>query len=98
MKIVLKKSDFLDDWYVIERAHHEGRQWLERTGPNMMKLMDSARISDACLEGGGEQMLAIARAIKRVPLRRSSAAPSAWMEAAPTFTARETASERQRCH
>ncbi len=63
MKIVLNKSD-LDDWYVIERAEHEGRVWLERTGPNGMKFMDSARISDACLEGTAEEMREIAKAIK----------------------------------
>lgn len=64
MKIVLQKSDWLDDWYTIELAEHEGRQWLEPTGPNSMTFMDSARISDACVEGTAEEMRTIAEAIK----------------------------------
>lgn len=64
MKIVLNKSNSLDDWYVVERAEHEGRTWLEPTGPNSMKLMNSARISDACVEGTAEEMRQIAKAIK----------------------------------
>lgn len=64
MKIVLQKSDCLDDWYTVERAEHEGRTWLERTGPNSMRFMDSARISDACVEGTAEEMAELAKAIK----------------------------------
>ena len=64
MKIVLNKSDSLDDWYTMERAEHEGRQWLEPTGPNSMQFMDSARISDACVEGTAEEMRELAKAIK----------------------------------
>lgn len=64
MKIVLEKSDCIDDWYCIERAEHEGRTWLERTEPNVLQFMDSARISDACVEGTADEMLDIAEAIK----------------------------------
>jgi hypothetical protein len=64
MKIVLVKSDSLDDWYVVERAEHDGCQWLEPTGPNSMRFMDSARISDACVEGTAEEMRELAKAIK----------------------------------
>ena len=64
MKIALQKSDCLDDWYTVERAEHEHRQWMERTGPNSMQLMDSGRISDACVEGTAEEMRALAKAIK----------------------------------
>lgn len=64
MKLVLTKSDSLDDWYLVERAEHEGRQWLEPTGPNTMKFMDSARISDACVEGTAEEMVELAKAVK----------------------------------
>lgn len=64
MKIVLKKSDWLDDWYTIERAHHDNRQWLESTGPDSMQLMYSGRISDACVEGSADEMVEIARTIK----------------------------------
>jgi len=64
MKIKLVKSDYLDDWYTVERAEHEHRQWMERTGPNCMKLMDSGRISDACVEGTAGEMRELALAIK----------------------------------
>jgi len=64
MKIVLQKSDWLEDWYTVERAEHEGRIWMEPTGPNSMQLMDTARISDACVEGTAEEMRELAKAIK----------------------------------
>ena len=64
MKIVLKKSDGLDDWYTIERAHHENRHWLEPTGQDSVQLMYSGRISDACVEGTAAEMIEIAKAIK----------------------------------
>lgn len=64
MKIKLVKSDDLSDWYTVERAEHEGRQWLERTGPNCMQWMDSGRISDACVEGTADEMRELAKAIK----------------------------------
>lgn len=64
MKILLEKSEWLDDWYTIVRAKHDGRQWLERAGSNGMKFMCSERISDACVEGTSEEMMQIAKAIK----------------------------------
>ncbi len=64
MKIVLQKSDWLEDWYTIERAQHEGRQWLQPTGPDGFQFMDSGRISDACVEGTAEEMTELAKAIK----------------------------------
>lgn len=64
MKIVLKKSNNLEDWYTIECAQHENRQWLEPTGPNSMQLMYSGRISDACVEGTAAEMIELAKAIK----------------------------------
>lgn len=64
MKIKLVKSDGMDDWYTVERAEHEGRQWLEPSGPNCLRFMDSGRISDACVEGTAEEMREIALAIK----------------------------------
>jgi hypothetical protein len=51
-----------DDWYTIERAHHEGRMELRPTSYGMA-FWSSARISDACVEGMGYEMLAIADAI-----------------------------------
>lgn len=64
MKIVMKKSEWLDDWYLIVKAEHDGREWMERTGPNSSRFMCSERISDACVEGSEEEMLGIAQAIK----------------------------------
>lgn len=64
MKITLQKSDWLEDWYTIERAEHENRQWLAPLGENGSQLMHSGRISDACVEGSAEEMRAIAEAIK----------------------------------
>ncbi len=39
MKIVMSKSEHLDDWYLIVKAEHDGRQWMERTGPNSSRFM-----------------------------------------------------------
>ena len=61
MKLTIRKSG--EDWYTIERAEHDGRMWMEGRGPNVMALCSSARISDADVEGTGEEMLGIARAI-----------------------------------
>lgn len=60
--LACRKSDFTDDWYVIERAVHDGRQWLEHV-PGGLSLQCSSRFSDADIEGTMEEMQAIARAI-----------------------------------
>jgi len=64
MKLKLVKSEGMDNWYRIERAEHDGRQWLERTGPHQMALRCSSRFSDADVEGTAFEMRAIAQAIK----------------------------------
>ena len=64
MKIVMKKSEWLDDWYLIVKAEHDGREWRERTGPNSSRFMCSERISDACVEGDAEEMVCIAEGVK----------------------------------
>jgi hypothetical protein len=61
--LTLRSSAEFDDWYLIERKEHDGREWLEPTGPNSMSVRRSARISDADIEGTGDEMRAIARAI-----------------------------------
>jgi len=61
--VVCIKSDNLPDWYTIELAVHENKRWMEPTDYGA-KLMYSGRISDACVEGTSEEMLAIAAAIK----------------------------------
>lgn len=67
MRLVCRKSDALDDWYVIEReeAPGEARAWLEPIGGGGMAFMVSARISDADIEGYADEMLAIAEAIEK---------------------------------
>lgn len=64
MKLKIRKSESLGDWYVIERAEHDGRMWLEPIGRGGMSLRSSARFSDADVEGRAEEMLAIAKAIE----------------------------------
>lgn len=64
MKLTLRKSEWLDNWYVIERAEHDGREWLEPDGPNVMHFRKSSRIGNADIEGTAEEMREIARAIK----------------------------------
>lgn len=65
MKLTIQKCEAMQDWYTIERAEHDGRQWLENIGPNAMALRDSSRFSDADVEGYASEMLAIADAIER---------------------------------
>ncbi len=60
--LTMRKSD-LDDWYVIERAEHDGRKWLEPIHGGMA-LRCSARFSDADVEGNSYEMLGLAKAIK----------------------------------
>lgn len=53
-----------DGWYTIERAEHDGREWLEPLGPGASRYMRSSRISDADVEGTLEEMQGIAKAIR----------------------------------
>ena len=61
MKLIVVK--LFDDWYVIERAEHDGRVWLEPTDSGGAALRSSSRFSDADVEGTAAEMLAIAHAI-----------------------------------
>jgi len=61
--LTLRKSDMLDDWYLIERKYHDGKTWLEPTEYGY-RYQTSARISDADVEGCSQEMLAIATAIE----------------------------------
>jgi hypothetical protein len=66
-KLTLRKSAWIDDWYVIERVEHDGREWIEsreEDGVTYGSLMKSSRISDACVEGTAVEMLGIAEAIE----------------------------------
>lgn len=65
IRLTLRKCESLGDWWVIERAEHDGREWMERSEPNMLAIHTSARFSDnADVEGTSEEMLEIAKAIK----------------------------------
>lgn len=50
--LTMRKSSNLDNWYIIERKVHDG------------SVVSARRISDACVEGGAREMLAIAAAIE----------------------------------
>lgn len=64
-ELTIRKSDAMGDWYVIEWAEHDGREWMERSQryPNVSNFMRSARVSDADVEGPGSEMRAAAQAI-----------------------------------
>lgn len=61
--LTIRKSEAIDDWYVIERKVHDGRVWTEYDRNGDGTLMVSARFSDADVEGTSAEMLAIAEAI-----------------------------------
>jgi hypothetical protein len=65
MKLTVRKSDFTDDWYVIEKAEHDGRVWMEPIPGGGFALQTSSRFSDADVEGEASAMLAIADAIEK---------------------------------
>ncbi len=76
VELTCKKSDVLSDWYVIERKHHDGREWWEPTGPNSSSLRLSSRIGNATIEGTLAEMQELARAIKegkQIDFRRCAA-------------------------
>ena len=80
--LVCKASDGMEGWYTIERAEHDGRTWMEQRdfGGGIMggAFMMSCRITDACVEGDGEEMLALAKAIgagKAASFKRCEAYP-----------------------
>lgn len=59
MNLKIQKSTFQEDWYLIERAEHDGRVWIDSCG-----FQTSSRFSDADVEGTQAEMLAIAEAIE----------------------------------
>ncbi len=61
--LALRACEGMDDWYVIERAEHDGRMWLEPHEYGAA-LMTSARLGDADVEGPAADMRAIATAIE----------------------------------
>jgi len=64
MKIKIRKSEHLPDWFLIVRAEHENTEWFEVVG-DVNCFMKSERLSpEACIEGDSSEMLDIANAIK----------------------------------
>lgn len=62
--LTVVKPDWLEDWYVIEWAEHDGRRWMEEIQPGHLSLRKSARVGDADPEGTAAEMLACADAIE----------------------------------
>lgn len=63
MRLTIRDSG--NNWYVIERAEHEGGVGLKWTANGRLSLHDSARFSDADIEGTAEEMIAVAQAIQQ---------------------------------
>lgn len=64
VELTCRKSDGMDDWYVIERKNHDGRVWMEQVSDIGFSLRSSARLGNADIEGSAFEMQAIAQAIK----------------------------------
>jgi hypothetical protein len=83
--LALVKCDGFGDWYLIERAEHDGREWLEKA-EHGHRFMRSARISDADVEGTREEMIKLGEAIRSKSSYRAKrcavsvvAEESAWL-------------------
>ena len=62
--MTLRKSDWLDDWYVIEWAEHEHTMGVVPVGGRGFAFTHSGRVGDADVEGTAAEMLALAAAIE----------------------------------
>lgn len=66
MNIKLKRCEHMGDWYTIIRAKHDGKEWMDQTSPNSYRFMSSERLTpEACIEGNTDEMLEVAKAIKK---------------------------------
>lgn len=63
MRLKFRKSELFDDWYLIERAEHNGSSGLTQTAPFFYSFWHAARFSDADVEGAGSAMLAQREAV-----------------------------------
>lgn len=61
--LICRATEHIPDWYLIERAEHDGRSWIEYDGDGGGRLCISARITNADIEGPSGEMLVLARAI-----------------------------------
>lgn len=68
MMCIAVKSDALSDWWTIERAEHDGREWEEdgdAQGFSSFRWCRSARLEPyTCIEGTSAEMLALAEVIE----------------------------------
>lgn len=64
-RLLFVKSESLPDWFLIERHEDPGmhREWM-KPEDGSFSFQDSARISDACVEGTLEEMKDLAAAIR----------------------------------
>ena len=65
--LALVTVDSMEDWFLIERAEHDGSSWMEPydfNGSRGFSFMTSARITNADIEGTSGEMLDIAQAIR----------------------------------
>lgn len=67
MRLILSPSEDLDNWWLIVRAEHDGRDWVEeRDRGRSFYYMRSDRPSpEADVEGTAGEMVAIAFAIRK---------------------------------
>lgn len=67
MKLTIRQSDGIDDWWVIERAEHDGRTWYEKTQWGSAYCTSARIVEDhmSDVEGPGSEMLEIAEAIEQ---------------------------------
>lgn len=87
----VKRSEFVQDWYVVVRTHHDGKTWLEpavHEGVPYLSLKTSERLSDADIEGTREEMIALMTAIldgKEASFKRCGAEPvdDGWLLGSP---------------
>jgi len=63
LKLVKCDAAGFGDWYLIERAVHDGKEWWKED-EHGASFMRSARISDADVEGTLAEMKGIAKAIR----------------------------------
>lgn len=64
IRMLIVKSDWMEDWWILEREEHDGREWFERVGPNATALCMSSRIGNADVEGSAREWKEIAAAIR----------------------------------
>lgn len=66
IRLAFRESENLSGWWLIVRAEHDGREWLEDVGPNCHAFCMSERLEPrSCVEGRADEMTALACGILR---------------------------------